>query len=1073
MVSYHKPEHINFLFNTDEFNSSLSTTLTLQDANDIFLSKTGSDTVSAYINWIETQIYHSNLDFKDDDNITQLQINKDGINSMSLDDIENCSFTGGNIQLQINNINEIHTDHLDLININIDSINLMNNTTIPNVDSKTITNLNSINAINNTTIPNVDSKTITNLNSINLMNNTTIPNVDSKTVTNLNSINAINNTTIPNVDSKTVTNLDSINLMNNTTIPNLITNYKNYTDNALASLVDSSPQSLDTLNELANSLGNDTNFATTVSNSIGLRATTIYVNNQNVNLQNQINTINNTTIPNVDSKTITNLNSIDTINNTTIPNVDSKTVTNLNAINLINNTTIPNVNSKTITNLNSIDTINNTTIPNVDSKTVTNLNAINSINNTTIPNIDSKTVTNLNSIDTINNTTIPNVDSKTVTNLNAINLINNTTIPNVDSKTVTNLNSIDTINNTTIPNVDSKTVTNLNAINSINNTTIPNIDSKTVTNLNSIDTINNTTIPNVDSKTITNLNSINAINNTTIPNVDSKTITNLDSINLMNNTTIPNVDSKTVTNLNSINTINNTTIPNIENNINNLQFKTQQIEYDYNYEKLILNSDVEFIESAKFQNDVRINDIGNQQISFQHTVNNGYIGGEITTSNDNLYISSYENKNMGNFIYQIQPRKLILNGQYGGDVDISDVNSTVNIPGSINNPQIDVLKNKTKEIEYVNNKTKFNGDIKVTDSIEFLNDINDITSQNFSKLIHIDNINTDLREEIDNIDNRIIVNENKFNVLENGDSEINNIKTNNIYTHSFLKSYNIITDGIESVYHQWNEIGDFTIESNINGNIDIQYSFGLRNISPTITINEILIGIVTVRIYGPAGNILITDTTQYDGSENNILPGFTTVEPNGFALSLNDYSTGNYKIKAQFTSPQLYNNGSETSDIKIIWNYFNTSSIVITKNVHDDIVKSDDEYLYTGHINAVDIETKKITIENIYVPMIRAYCYFNYYSGLTMHKSYNLIVTNFPSSEGHFYVDFDVNFPPDIYYTIQCEGSHSANDGYAQCLYFTKFNKTVSQFELKQYTHFNSTVNHSNSDGWTSISVIW
>ena len=37
MVSYHKPEHINFLFNTDEFNSSLSTTLTLQDANDIFL----------------------------------------------------------------------------------------------------------------------------------------------------------------------------------------------------------------------------------------------------------------------------------------------------------------------------------------------------------------------------------------------------------------------------------------------------------------------------------------------------------------------------------------------------------------------------------------------------------------------------------------------------------------------------------------------------------------------------------------------------------------------------------------------------------------------------------------------------------------------------------------------------------------------------------------------------------------------------------------------------------------------------------------------------------------------------
>jgi hypothetical protein len=45
-----------------------------------------------------------------------------------------------------------------------------------------------------------------------------------------------------------------------------------YVDNKVADLVGSSPTTLDTLNELANALGNDPNFATTVSNSIGLKA---------------------------------------------------------------------------------------------------------------------------------------------------------------------------------------------------------------------------------------------------------------------------------------------------------------------------------------------------------------------------------------------------------------------------------------------------------------------------------------------------------------------------------------------------------------------------------------------------------------------------------------------------------------------------------------------------------------------------------------------------------------------------------------------------------------------------------
>ncbi|SHH35950.1 phage tail spike protein [Clostridium grantii] len=49
-------------------------------------------------------------------------------------------------------------------------------------------------------------------------------------------------------------------------------NANSYTDNAIYELLDSSPSALDTLNELANALGNDPNFSTTILNLIGLKA---------------------------------------------------------------------------------------------------------------------------------------------------------------------------------------------------------------------------------------------------------------------------------------------------------------------------------------------------------------------------------------------------------------------------------------------------------------------------------------------------------------------------------------------------------------------------------------------------------------------------------------------------------------------------------------------------------------------------------------------------------------------------------------------------------------------------------
>ncbi|WP_297136114.1 CD1375 family protein [Terrisporobacter sp.] len=51
-----------------------------------------------------------------------------------------------------------------------------------------------------------------------------------------------------------------------------------YVDDKVASIVNSAPETLDTLNELATALGNGPNFATTVANQIGTKASNDYVN---------------------------------------------------------------------------------------------------------------------------------------------------------------------------------------------------------------------------------------------------------------------------------------------------------------------------------------------------------------------------------------------------------------------------------------------------------------------------------------------------------------------------------------------------------------------------------------------------------------------------------------------------------------------------------------------------------------------------------------------------------------------------------------------------------------------------
>lgn len=71
-------------------------------------------------------------------------------------------------------------------------------------------------------------------------------------------------------------------------------NSKNYTtlnevEVKLSELVDSAPDTLNTLNELATALGNDPNFATTIASQIGLKADITVVNELSQTINNKVN----------------------------------------------------------------------------------------------------------------------------------------------------------------------------------------------------------------------------------------------------------------------------------------------------------------------------------------------------------------------------------------------------------------------------------------------------------------------------------------------------------------------------------------------------------------------------------------------------------------------------------------------------------------------------------------------------------------------------------------------------------------------------------------------------------------
>ena len=113
----------------------------------------------------------------------------------------------------------------------------------------------------------LDSNGVTTL--YKLIKDDTVALIDSYSVT-INGITTNLDNHVNNVDIHTP--IATIEGMINTAVGSLNYATPDYVDTKVADLVNSSPETLDTLKELSDALGNDSNFATTVANQIGSKA---------------------------------------------------------------------------------------------------------------------------------------------------------------------------------------------------------------------------------------------------------------------------------------------------------------------------------------------------------------------------------------------------------------------------------------------------------------------------------------------------------------------------------------------------------------------------------------------------------------------------------------------------------------------------------------------------------------------------------------------------------------------------------------------------------------------------------
>ena len=133
------------------------------------------------------------------------------------------------------------------------------------------------------------------------------------------------------VDTQLLTKASKTELANEvstlqTAINTLSTNKANisYVDSAISNLVSSAPETLNTLSELASALGSDPNFSTTIATEIGTKASTLYVDTINTNLQGQIDSKANTQYVNDQLALKANIAYVDNVDLQLQTQIDSK-----------------------------------------------------------------------------------------------------------------------------------------------------------------------------------------------------------------------------------------------------------------------------------------------------------------------------------------------------------------------------------------------------------------------------------------------------------------------------------------------------------------------------------------------------------------------------------------------------------------------------------------------------------------------------------------------------------------------------------------------------------------------------
>ena len=273
---------------------------------------------------------------------------------------------------------------LSAINTNLTATNtairLVDSQRLANTNSA-ISNLNTNLTATNTAIRLVDSQRLANTNSAisNLNTNLTATNtairlVDSQrlantnaAISNLNTNLTATNTAIRLVDSQRLANTNAAISNLNTNLTGSNTAIRSYVDTEVAGIVDSAPETLNTLNELAAAINDDASYAAAVTTNLGqkLGATSTVTLTGDVTASSTAFSANAVSLTTTDTNlantnaAISNLNTNLTATNTAIRLVDSQRLANTNAA---------------ISNLNTNLTATNTAIRLIDSQRLANTN---------------------------------------------------------------------------------------------------------------------------------------------------------------------------------------------------------------------------------------------------------------------------------------------------------------------------------------------------------------------------------------------------------------------------------------------------------------------------------------------------------------------------------------------------------------------------------------------------------------------------------------------------------------------------------------------------------------------------